>query len=91
VRAVAETIANTLTARAPRLTKVARELATAAPSLMPMNVRSPQLPRHPVAAPESRHRGTGDWKAMSAFGSALDGPEPVHVHVENWQVLAVGD
>jgi hypothetical protein len=33
----------------------------------------------------------GDWRDLADLQAALDGPEPVYVEVEDWQVLAVDD
>lgn len=33
----------------------------------------------------------GDWRELADLQPALDGPEPVYLEVEDWQVLAVDD
>ncbi len=33
----------------------------------------------------------GDWRDLADLQPALDGPEPVYLEVEDWQVLAIDD
>lgn len=33
----------------------------------------------------------GDWRSLADLQPALDGPDPVYIEVDDWQVLAVDD
>jgi hypothetical protein len=33
----------------------------------------------------------GDWRALEALEDALVGPEPVHLEVEDWAIIAIDD